>query len=1036
MSLFSVAGMRVIQIFSLILLLLYFASPALGQTCRPFKLSNTAIERWYNPQPSSADYLLPMPLGMSLVFVSIPLGTQGLYGDEKSTYVMGSKTPRIFETNLEVRVGSSISSRGKTQFLFGKYEVSKAQYVAVMGNGILEKGAEILAKRSKDPKVRIVLSNFISGKCKGILTRDVYDFLTEPLTFLSYRDYVDFLDTYNLYCISKNNCRKLLSELGPNRDLPGFVRLPAEHEWEFVARGGQEFAAGKMSKTEFQADLPQVEPGTTIKLHAHIDSDPPRLLPIGSKKPLFGIYDMLGNAQELMLNPFTAENGFGAVGAYVARGGHFRLDSKELRVSRRVELQAFRLDESKNSFVIQYFPLTGMRAVIGYPVIGAAQHLGDASLVQDFIENYAPPGETGDSAGSTTADARDLGQIGDKGLSANEKLSSDDEVDYFKFSLKNFAEISVMISSQVPILFEVINESQEIVVRGKSDGRPHVSKELLPSNYWIKLTPEHQITDEKRYSINLARNLAQDTGIARLDAAHLNNSDQLKTTKNYSGYVGSGDTVDTYPIVDISNSGGIELKLNNFNPPIELTYVDENLNIVRRVDSSSMTGELLMVLNSRNGYRGFIQVSSTANSATTYSLTVTAKSPYNRIFKKNLTQNFNTYAVEKEEYEGNLDESLLELYLPLRLTEPRLLKVELTELTADVDLQLLDSARNPLRSTHVRSGTAPEFFSMPVSDGLYIAKVRLKSSQDIAHFKLLYSTEVLPQNIYSAKSASVTKTNSIDLGVLGNAGIYKIDLVERGKTYYRFRTRNSNRIKVELYYLVSQNEPEVLLEDQYGNVLARFDNNFLEGKKTLNANIRTGDYYLAVKPPNHVSGKVLYWFLITTYPEINEPDLSAYGRLVEEQSDFLVYRNQEECAMITVAKSTTPQSGWRSEKPYFMIIVKQESASIGIWMDVVPAGRAIDYYLLGSVEASVDGRTKIPINWDSGSPKPTYWDDGELYVDSDALRAFVRGQKLVINGTTLDFEPIRIEYSMHGYTRAAKRINQICRAKADWIWEN
>ena len=105
-------------------------------------------------------------------------------------------------------------------------------------------------------------------------------------------------------------------------------------------------------------------------------------------------------------------------------------------------------------------------------------------------------------------------------------------------------------------------------------------------------------------------------------------------------------------------------------------------------------------------------------------------------------------------------------------------------------------------------------------------------------------------------------------------------------------------------------------------------------------------------------------------------------------------------------------------------------------MNVVPAGRAIDYYLLGIIEASVDGRTKIPTNWDSGSPKPTYWDDGELYVDSDALRAFVRGQKLMINGTTLDFEPIRIEYSMHGYTRAAKRIYQVCRAKADWIWDN
>ncbi len=1035
MNQISVPGVRIAQLFSLILILFCAVSPALGQTCRPFNLSDKAIERWYNPHPSPADYHLPMPLGMSLVFVPIPLGTQGLYGDEKSTYVMGSKTSRIFETKLEVRVGSSISNRGKTQFLFGKYEVSKAQYVVVMGNGILEKGAEILAERSKDPKARNILSNFISGKCKGVLTRDVYDFLTEPLTFLSYRDYIDFLDAYNLYCISKNNCRKLLSELGPNRDLPGFVRLPAEHEWEFVARGGREFAAGKMSKTEFQSDLPRVEPGTTIKRHAHIESDPPRLLPIGSKKPLFGIYDMLGNAQELMLNPFTAENGFGAVGAYVARGGHFRLNSKELRVSRRVELQAFRLDESTNSFVIQYFPLTGMRPVIGYPVIGAAEHLGDASLVQDFVENYAPPGEAGDSAGSTTADARDLGQIGEKGLSAREELSSDDKVDYFKFSLKNYAKISVSVSSQVPILFELTNESQEIVAQGKSDRGLHMTGELLPSNFWIKLTPQHRITDENKYSIRIDRNLVPDTGITRLNVAELNRADQLKTTRKYSGYVGSGDTVDTYPIVDRSNSGGIEFKLNNFNPPIELTYVDENLNIVRRVDSSSTNGELYMVLNSRNGARGFIQVSSTANSATNYNLTVTAKSPYSRIFKKNI-QKVNSYAVEKEDYEGNLDDSLPALYLPIRLTAPRLLKVELTELTADVDLQLLDSARKSIRSTHIRSGTAPEFFSMPLADGIYFAKVQLKSSRDIAHFKLVYTTEVLPESVFSTSSTSATRSNSIELGDLNNTGIHKIDSVERGKTYYRFGIRNSNRIKVDVHYFLPFNEPEVLLEDQYGNLLASLDNNSSERKKTLNANISIGDYYLVIKPPDHVSGSVLYWLSITSKSVMNEPDLSSFGHLVERQIDFLVYRNQERCTMITVAKNVMPELGWRLEKPYFGIFVERGSDLIGIWMDTVPSGRGTDYYLFGSVEAFVDGVTEVPVNWDSGYIRPTYWDDGSLYVDSDSLRAFVRGQNLEINGMTPDYEPVRIEYSMLGYTNAAKRINRICRAKADWIWEN
>ena len=1011
----------------LMLLLMCFIDPAMAQSCQPFKLTGKAIERWYNPHPSPNDYLLPMPLGMALVFVSIPLGTQGLYGDDKSTYIMGSKTPRLFETHLEVRVGSSIRGGGDARFLFGKYEVTKAQYISVIGNGVLEHGAKKLAERTKDPNARSILLAFTNGRCKGVMTREFYNFLSEPLTFLSYRDYIDFFDEYNLYCISRNNCRNRLSELGPNKDVPGFVRLPAEHEWEFVARGGQDFVAGRINKTEFQADLPRIKPGTTIKHHAHIGSDPPQPLPIGSRKPLFGIYDMFGNAQELMLNPFTAENGFGAVGAYVARGGHFRLSPKEVRVSRRVELQAFRLDEATNSFVIQYFPLTGIRAVVGYPVIGAAPRLGDSSLMQDFTENYTPPGEAGDIAGDTTADARDLGRISNKEFSISEELSSDDVVDYYKVTLTNYSMLSVTASSDVNLQFEISNESQEVVVRGKSDNRIRKSSALLPGDYWIKLTSAKRLAGKEKYRFSVARDLVSDTGIANPDSAALRNANSLHTSLQFEGYVGSGDTVDTYPIRDRSNVGGIELQILAFDAPVTLTYLDKKLNIVRRIESGSPSKNLAINVNSSFGQEGFIQVSSSAAVATTYQLKVVAKAPYDKIFVKN-PKYVGLHGNENVGYEGNLDGSLPALYMPIRLNEPRTLKIELTELSADVDLRVFGADRKILRSSHIRKGTSPEFFAQPVAAGVYFAEIRLKSSKDISHFKLLHTTEKMPSGIYTINTTLAARSNAKDLGTLLSSGIAITDSSTQNTIYYKFHTQSIKQlVQVEVLHLFDS--LEVSIEDHNGKVFSKsVNNNAIEAD--TQAELPLGTFFLKLKHSDSTGGT--YFISMNSTIGMEEPDLSDYGNLIEVQKDFVIYRDQDQCSMITVAKLIQPKIGWRSKKPYFRITVERGKDTIGILMDNVWPNQFFELYRIGSVNAQVVGLGDIPAIWENYFLQPLDWNG---YVSSEALRHFRKGWNLVITGTTRDRQTIRIEYSLAGYTKAAQRINQICRADANWIWD-
>ena len=591
------------------------AGGAAGATCEEVVLTAERLRTWYNPHPSADDFELPIRLGISLVFTPISLGPQGLYGDEKTTYKMGASESRLFETRLEVRVGSSISSGGESLLLMGKYDLSKAQYAAVMGSGSLADGVRILTERSRDPQVKEVFAEFLdpASPCHDKVTQGIFNVLSEPVTFLSYRDYVEFLDASNLMCISWNRCHTKLAALGPNPDLPGFIRLPLEHEWEFVARGGREFVKGTLTEGQLQADLPSIEPGATILDYAHIEFDPPRLLPIGSRKPLFGIYDMLGNAEELMQNPFTAENGYGAVGAYVARGGHFRLKRDELRVSKRVEHPAFRRDDTTREFVIGYFPNTGIRLTVGYPVFGAAERTGSTQLEDDFKRGYAPVAEAGDIAGNTIADAKDVGVVPTEPLPLNDELTPGD-VDVYKMTLNTYATIELAEAAE-GLRIELIDELQKVLVhketRAGSPQGPIASAPLLPGIYFLRVEAVGAVARELKYTLRLAAKPVDDTGIERPATDALAKAARIGASSAFSqsGFVGGVDRVDTYPIEDASDEGGLEITLGSLAAPLSIDVLDDRQTVIRRALADGQAKDLTLMVNSERGLRGFVQVS-------------------------------------------------------------------------------------------------------------------------------------------------------------------------------------------------------------------------------------------------------------------------------------------------------------------------------------------------------------------------------------------------------------------------------------------